>query len=520
MRLFKDLRQDVPAGIVVFFVAVPLCLGIALASGAPLFSGLISGIIGGIVVGILSGSPLGVSGPAAGLAVIVLHAIQDLGFEPFLLAVVISGGFQVVLGLLRAGVLGYFFPTAVIRGMLAGIGIIIVLKQIPHAFGYDKDPEGEMQFSQPDGQTTFSEFGRVIENVEWNAFLVSAVALALLIVWDNVLSKRSHFFRLVQGPLVAVAFGIGYQFFTSRFIPGMALSAEHLVSVPVADGMDEFLALFTSPDWSSISERAVWISGVTIAIVGSLETLLCLEATDKLDPQKRVTPANRELFAQGVGNMAAGAIGGLPITQVIVRSSANIQSGARSKMSAIIHGFLLLISVLALPTLLNLVPLAVLASILFVVGFKLARPSLFKKMFNLGLAQFVPFIATIGGIVFTDLLTGIGMGLVVAVFMILKRNYMNSHFLHLEAGDDEAGKHWVRIRLAEEVTFLNKGAILRELDEIQDGTKVVIDMSACVYIDYDVLEVIEDFKTASADRGITVEVKAPTTNPSVSPAGA
>lgn len=511
MSFLKDLRQDLPAGIVVFFVAVPLCLGIALASGAPLFSGLISGIVGGIVVGILSGSPLGVSGPAAGLAVIVFQAIQELGFEPFLLAVVISGAFQVILGLMRAGVLGYFFPSAVIRGMLAGIGLIIFLKQIPHAFGYDKDPEGEMQFSQPDGETTFSELSRMLDNIEWNAFLVSSVALALLLVWDNILAKRGAIFRLIQGPLVAVAFGIGYQFLTSRFAPGMALSSDHLVSVPVADGFDEFLSLFTAPDWSSVSSRAVWISGITIAIVGSLETLLCLDATDKLDPQKRVTPANRELFAQGVGNMTAGAIGGLPITQVIVRSSANIQSGARSKVSAIIHGFLLLISVLALPKVLNMVPLAVLASILFVVGFKLARPSLFVKMYRLGWAQFIPFVVTIAGIVFTDLLTGIGMGLAVAIVMLLKRNYMNSHFLHLEEGADESGRKRIRIRLAEEVTFLNKGALMREFDKVAEGSTVEIDMSSCVYIDQDVLELIEDFKSSADDHNITVEMTPPVT---------
>ncbi|MFT7668389.1 MAG: MFS superfamily sulfate permease-like transporter, partial [Planctomycetota bacterium] len=456
MKQLANFRHDLPASIVVFFVAVPLCLGIALASGAPLFSGLIAGIIGGIVVGAISGSPLGVSGPAAGLAVIVLTAIGDLGFEAFLLALVISGAIQVLLGVFRAGVLGYFFPSSVISGMLAGIGLIIVLKQIPHAVGYDSDPEGQLGFSQPDGETTFSELSRAFAAIEWNAVLVSVTALAILILWDRVLSKRGRLFELVQGPLVAVAFGIFYQMLTVRFAPSMALSAEHLVSVPVPGSLAGFGALFQTPDFSQVINPAVWLTGATIAIVGSLETLLCVEATDKLDPKKRVTPTNRELVAQGTGNMLSGAIGGLPITQVIVRSSANIQSGANSKASAILHGFLILISVIALPQVLNLVPLAVLASILIVVGYKLAKPSLFRKMYSLGWSQFVPFVVTIAGIVFTDLLTGIIAGLVVAILVLLRRSFQNSHFLHLSESD-AGGQHKVRLRLAEEVTFLNKG---------------------------------------------------------------
>tara|TARA_R110002094_G_scaffold45402_4_gene57358 strand:+ start:201 stop:1784 length:1584 start_codon:yes stop_codon:yes gene_type:complete len=505
MKLLSNLRNDLPASIVVFFVAVPLCLGIALASGAPLFAGLISGILGGLVVGALSGSPLGVSGPAAGLAVIVLHAIEGLGFEAFLLAVFLSGLLQILLGIGRAGVLGYFFPSAVIRGMLCGIGVIIFLKQIPHALGYDADPEGDLQFIQPDGETTFSELLRTLEHVNWIAAMVSAIALVILLVWDNVLSKRARFFRVVQGPLVAVVFGITYQLGTSAWAESMALAPEHLVSVPTPASMTELMGLFRMPDWSSIGSYAVWVTAVTIAIVGSLETLLCLEATDKLDPQKRVTPANRELVAQGVGNTLSGAIGGLPITQVIVRSSANIQSGAVSKMSAILHGVFLLVAVISLPQVLNFVPLPVLASILFVVGFKLARPAVFAAMYRLGWEQSVPFGVTVAGIVLTDLLTGIVLGLLVAVVMILRRNYQNSHFLHIQEADD-GGRHVMRIRLAEVVTFLNKGAILRELSAVPDNTDIHIDMRQCVSVDHDVVEILDDFRATAAARGIAIHM--------------
>lgn len=504
LNKFSHLRQDLPASVVVFFVAVPLCLGIAMASGAPLFSGLIAGIIGGLVVGAISGSPLGVSGPAAGLTVIVLHAITDLGFEAFLLAVVLSGFLQIGLGALRAGVLGHFFPSSVIRGMLAGIGTIIILKQIPHAVGYDADPEGDYQFLQPDGETTFSELSRMLTNIEWSAVLVAAIGLAILLLWDNVLAKRAKIFRLIQGPLAAVVFGIGYQVITQLWIPGMALGVDNLVTVPVPQTMGEFVSLFTTPDWSSIGTGAVWVTALTIAVVGSLETLLSVEATDKLDPQKRVTPTNRELVAQGVGNALSGAIGGLPITQVVVRSSANIQSGAAGKTSTILHGALLLLAVLFLPHILNYVPLPVLASILFVVGYKLAKPAVFVAMYRKGWSQFVPFAVTVLSIVLTDLLTGITTGLSIAVLLILRRNYLNSHFLHLEERDANE-RHVVKLRLSEEVTFLNKGAIVRELRRIPDHSMVVIDMSKCVDIDPDVVEVIEDFEATANERGIEVQ---------------
>ncbi len=499
-----NLKSDLPASIVVFFVAVPLCLGIALASGAPLISGLIAGIVGGLVVGLISGSPLGVSGPAAGLAVIVLHAIESLGsFDIFLLAVVIAGAVQVVLGAIRAGVLGYFFPSSVIKGMLAGIGLLIVLKQIPHALGHDSDPEGDFSFAQPDGETTLSSLTEMLGDLSASAILVSSACLAILILWETVLSRRGRFFKVIPGPLVAVLFGVVFQALATRFAPGWAIQQSHLVNVPVTEGLEGFASLLTHPDWSQWANPAVWTTAFTIAVVASLETLLCVDAADQLDPHKRITPTNRELVAQGIGNAASGMVGGLPVTQVIVRSSANIQSGGQTKASAILHGAFLLISVLVLPHFLNMIPLAALASILLVVGYKLARPSLFKKTFALGPSQFIPFLITIIAIVFTDLLTGIGLGMAAALFAILRSHYLNSHFLHIEESNKDE-RHQVVLHLAEEVTFLNKGAIIKELQSIPDGSIVTIDASRSVLIDQDVLEILSNFETAALDRGIEV----------------
>ncbi|RKY21264.1 MAG: SulP family inorganic anion transporter [Planctomycetota bacterium] len=501
-----SIRHDLPASVVVFFVALPLCLGIALASGAPLLSGLIAGVIGGVVVGLVSGSPLGVSGPAAGLAVIVLGAISTLGFEAFLVSVVLAGLMQVGLGIARAGPIGYFFPSAVIKGMLAGIGVIIVLKQIPHALGYDKDPEGELAFVQPDGDTTLGALTHMLSDVQPGAVVITVVSLAILLLWERVLAKRARVFKLLPGPLVAVLFGVGFEVITSRVAPSLSLSESHLVSVPVVASLSEFGGLLVSPDWSRIGDSAVWITAFTIAIVASLETLLCVAATDKLDAQRRVTPTSRELVAQGAGNLLSGLAGGLPITQVIVRSSANIQSGGRTKLSAVLHGLWLALFVLALPGFLNLIPLAVLAAILLVVGCKLARPALVRQMWALGPGQFLPFVATILGIVFTDLLTGIGVGLGVAVLVILRRNYQNAHVLHLEESDEPGRRHRVVMRLSEEVSFLNKGAIRHTLNQVTDGSRVSIDMSACVVRDHDVLEVIDDFCASAEERDILVAV--------------
>jgi MFS superfamily sulfate permease-like transporter len=499
---FANLKYDFPSSIVVFLVAVPLCLGIALASGAPLFSGIIAGIVGGILVGILSGSPLGVSGPAAGLAVIVLNAIQDLGaFEIFLMAVVLAGLIQLALGFARAGIIGYYFPSSVIKGMLSGIGIIIILKQIPHAFGYDKDPEGDFAFVQPDGQNTFSELIHMLDFISPGALIIAAVSLLILIIWEQPFMKKLSFTQIIQGPLVVVAGGIGLNLLFQSS-PDLALKTDQVVNIPVAESFSGILGLFTLPDFSAAIRPEVYLTAFTIAIVASLETLLCVEATDKLDPFKRITPTNRELKAQGIGNMVSGLIGGLPVTQVIVRSSANIQSGGRTKMAAILHGIILFISALALPRILNLIPLSSLAAILFLVGYKLAKPSLFKQMYAQGRAHFIPFIVTILGIVFTDLLIGIGMGLAVAIFHILYLNYKKPYFFHPEK--HEEGEPIV-LELSEEVTFLNKASIMQTLNHIPEHSTVIIDGHRTKDIDPDVIEIIEDFKKNAETRDIKVQ---------------
>ena len=501
--MFKYLKNDLPASVVVFFVALPLCLGIALASGAPLFSGLIAGIIGGIVVGFLSGSQIGVSGPAAGLAAIVLTAISALGgYENFLAAVVLGGIIQLIFGFLKAGVIGYYFPSSVIKGMLTGIGIIIIFKQIPHFFGYDADPEGDFAFSQMDGENTLSELGNMLSSISIGATIIAFISLGILILWSNVLSKKGKVFKLIQGPLVAVAVGIIYYVFTKG--TGVEVQAEHLVTVPVPDSLDSFLGQFAFPNFAVIVRPDVILTGFTIALVASLETLLCVEATDKLDPEKRVTPTNRELLAQGTGNILSGLVGGLPITQVIVRSSANIQSGGKTKMAAIIHGFLLLISVILIPTLLNKIPLSVLAAILLIVGYKLAKPSTFKAMWNAGWKQFVPFIITVIGIFFIDLLWGIGLGLAVGIVVVLFKSYQNSHFLHKE--DVSNGKQKMKMTLAEEVTFFNKGAILKELDSLPEDTYLELDVRKTRFLDHDIIEILEDFAEKARNKNIDIKL--------------
>jgi MFS superfamily sulfate permease-like transporter len=502
--MFKYIKSDLPASVVVFFVALPLCLGIALASGAPLFSGLIAGIIGGIVVGGLSSSKIGVSGPAAGLAAIVLTAIGTLGgYENFLVAVVLGGIIQLVFGFLKAGIIGYYFPSSVIKGMLTGIGLIIILKQIPHFFGYGADPEGDFAFFQIDGENTFSEIFKTVNNISLGSTIIGFIGLGILLLWSNILSKKGKIFQIIQGPLVAVVAGIVYFFVTDQNSK-YGVNSEHLVSVPVPDSINSFLGQFSFPNFGAITNPQVWVTAFTIALVASLETLLCVEATDKLDPHKNVTPTNRELLAQGTGNIISGLIGGLPITQVIVRSSANIQSGGRTKIAAIIHGFLLLISVLLIPTLLNKVPLSVLAAILLIVGYKLAKPGLFVKMYQMGWKQFIPFTVTVLGIVFTDLLMGIGMGLAVGIVVILIKSFQNSHFLHIE--DKSNGKHRIKMTLAEEVTFFNKGAILNELDSLPRETYLELDVRKTRYLDNDIIEILEDFVVKAKERNIDIKL--------------
>ncbi len=482
-NLFQNLKSDIPASIVVFFVAIPLCLGIALASGAPLISGLIAGIIGGVLVGAISGSQVGVSGPAAGLAAIVLTAIGDLGFENFLVAVVLGGVIQLGFGIARAGVIGYYFPSSVIKGMLTGIGLIIILKQIPYFFGFNANNSGDI-FSQ----------------ISYGSTLIAAVSMGILLLWDLVLTKKAKIFQLVQGPLVAVVIGIIYAT-TTNGDAVWGIASSQMVSVPtnVAD-----LDFIIFPDFSAITNINVWIVAFTIALVASLETLLCVEATDKIDPEKRVTPKNRELIAQGIGNIASGMIGGLPVTQVIVRSSANIQSGGKTKMAAVIHGILLVASVVAIPFLLNQIPLSVLAAILLIVGYKLAKPALFKSMYQLGWKQFIPFVITIAGIIFTDLLVGIGLGVLIGVLFLLYDSYKNSHsMIHHEM---ENGKEVVKMELAEEVTFINKAPISYELNNLPVEAELEIDVTKTKYLDNDIVEIINDFLASSEEKNISTRL--------------
>ncbi|HEA29883.1 MAG TPA: SulP family inorganic anion transporter [Leeuwenhoekiella sp.] len=502
--MFNHLKSDIPASIVVFFVALPLCLGIALASGVPLFAGLISGIVGGIVVGFLSGSSVGVSGPAAGLTAIVLAGLTTLGgYENLLVAVVLGGAIQIGFGALRAGVIGYYFPSSVIKGMLAGIGIIIILKEIPHFFGYDADPQGDDSFFQANGENTFTALGNMLDNISHGATLVACIAMAVLILWDAVLSNKGQIFKLVQGPVVAVALGIVY-FLVTQGSTDWGIEAKHLVTVPVPDDFDSFIGQFTFPNFAVIGNPDIWVTAFTLALVASLETLLCVEATDKMDPHKRTTPTNRELFAQGTGSMIAGLIGGLPITQVIVRSSTNIQAGGQTKLSAIIHGFLLLICVVLIPTVLNLIPLSVLAAVLFLVGYKLAKPALFIQLYKRGWKQFLPFIVTIVGIVFGDLLIGISLGLVIGIFVVLIKSYQNSHFLHLKK--NENGDKNVKMTLAEEVTFINKGAILKELNKLEENSFLEIDTRKTRFLDDDIIEILDDFKIKAEEKNIDIKI--------------
>lgn len=498
----ENLKNDFAPSIVVFLVAVPLCLGIALASGAPLISGLIAGMVGGIVVGLISESSLGVSGPAAGLAVIVYAGIQDLGsFPVFLSAVILSGLFQLVMGALRAGFIAYFFPSSVIKGMLAGIGCIIILKQIPHALGYDKVYEGSLSFIQEDGQNTLSELLNVLDFISPGPVLISLVSLGVLILWETNWIKRYNWIASIPAPLISVILG-SFLYVSFEGIEGFNLNQEQVVNVPVLGSFSEISTLVTLPDLSAMFRLDVIKLGLTIAVIGSIETLLCLEATDKLDPYKRVTSTNRELYAQGVGNVISGLVGGLPVTQVIVRSSSNIQAKAKTKASAILHGVWLLISVAIFPTLLNFIPLSSLAAILLAVGYKLIKPEQFVKLYNQGSEQFVPFIVTVLALVFTDLLIGVSLGLAVGLFSILWSNYLHPYYADPDLEHPEDG---VRIQLAEDVSFLNKAGLIRTLDHFPDGLRVVIDASRTRKMHPDIQEIIDAFLINAKTRDIDVE---------------
>ena len=635
---FKHWKTDVPSGLVVFLVAIPLCLGIALASGSSAMSGIIAGVVGGLIVTLFSNSSLGVSGPAAGLVAIVAPAIVQLGFGNFLLAVVLAGVIQFLLGIFKAGTIGYYFPSSVIKGMLAAIGLIIILKQIPHAFGYDKDYEGDLAFFQADGHNTFTEISYAVSNASIGPVIVTVVCLAILILWQTKMISKFSWSKIIQGPLVAVLAGIllnlafsvtpmkidkdhlvqlnpatakkiagvghgdqtdsddaeesesgSFRFSFPHFKPseitsgdvqighgshgggstnaalaiedattklegfgkklekltdssiaaslnpaiaglresldssGAALDStgaklrtleeavEKVSDRKIAEGMKNAIAgirnvVKTEQAAASISPfRAatmIFITAMTLAIVASLESLLCAEATDKLDPQRRQTDLNQELRAQGIGNVVSGMIGGLPVTQVIVRSSTNIQSGAQSRLAAFVHGIFLIVCVIAIPNILELIPLASLAAILFVVGYKLAHPSKFKEMFNNGWTQFLPFIITIVAILWTDLLIGIGIGLIVSLFFILQSSYFKS--LWVNTGE-EGDKKVHRLTLAERVFFINKGNIQTALQAVNPGEKVVVDASNTVHMDQDVHDIFNDFKTHAEYDNIEIE---------------
>jgi len=498
---FAHWRYDLPASLVVFLVALPLCLGVALASGAPLFSGLIAGIVGGVVVGALSKSPLSVSGPAAGLTVIVFAAINELpSFEAFLLAVCIGGLLQIALGIARAGVLGDFIPSSVITGMLAAIGLILIMKQVPHAVGYDGNFFGDESFTQYDGENTLSAILHLGSHLLPGACLIALVSMAFMYVWDKKQPKMKSFMRYVPSPLVVVGFGVMANFAMARFKPEWALQKTHLVAVPVADSIQGFFGQFRMPDFTMIANPDIWMIGLTLALVASIESLLSIEAIDKLDPYKRVTPTNRELVAQGIGNMASGMIGGLPVTSVIVRSSANVGSGARSKLSAIMHGLMLLAAVVAIPNLLNFIPLSALAAVLIMVGYKLTKPAIYMAKFRKGWPYFVPFVVTVVAIMLTDLLVGIVIGVVVGTVFVLAQNF-RSAILCVSDGNNYL------IRFRKDLFFLHKYELKKALSTLPDHSSVLLDMTRINFVDKDNIEIINDFMISAGYRHIAVTVR-------------
>jgi MFS superfamily sulfate permease-like transporter len=500
----KSVPNDFASSIVVFLVALPLCLGVALASNAPLFSGIIAGIVGGIVVGLASRSHLSVSGPAAGLTAIVAGAIAIMpGVSPeekykvFLLAVVIAGVLQVILGFLKAGIIGDYVPNGVIKGMLAAIGLILILNQFPHLLGDDSHFETDESVPQDKGNI-FSNFIFAFGNINKVALLIGGVCLAFHFLWEMIVAGKTGFIKFIPAPLIVVFLGVGINYFFQN--DGAALAGEHLVRIPQASSASEFFSFFTMPDWKMLSDSHVYTTAITLALVASLETLLSIEAVDDLDPYQRVTPTNRELKAQGLGNIVSGLIGGLPVTSVIVRSSANVNAGAKTKTSTILHGALLLLSVAFIPVLLNLIPKAALAAILIYTGYKLAKPSLFKSFYKKGWDQFLPFIITIIAILVTDLLKGVIIGIGVGLFFVMRSNFKTAVFVVNDANN-------YLFRLRKDVSFLNKPIIKRKLEEVPENAFVIIDTSRADFIDKDVIETIEDFLIHAPLKNIKVELK-------------
>jgi len=497
----RHLKDDIPAGIVVFLVALPLCLGVALASGAPLFSGLIAGMVGGLFISWASGSQLSVSGPAAGLTVIVFNAIETLGsFPGFLVAVVLAGAIQLVLGFLKAGVISAYFPSSVIKGMLAAIGLILIMKQLPHAIGYDASFEGDESYMQETALSTVQELLGALDLISPGATLVSAVGLLILMLWETAFVKRIALLKLIPGALIVVIWGVAYNTAALQLAPDWAILEKHLVSLPVTVNPEDFVQLFTFPDFTFLANPKVYTIAVTLAIIASLETLLSLEAVDKIDPLKRVAPTNRELKAQGAGNLISGLIGGLPLTAVIVRSAANVNAGGQTKVSAFVHGLLLVVSVLFFAGFLNHIPLSCLAAILLQTGYKLAKPKLFIEFFHKGWNQLIPFVATIVAILVTDLLKGIVVGIVIGLYYVIRANHHAA--ISLTRSDNQ-----YLIRLNKDVTFLNRALLRSFLDQVEENGFLLIDGSKSRFIDHDILETIEDFLQSAPDDNIKVETR-------------
>lgn len=498
---WSNILLDIPPALVVYFVALPLCLGIAVGSNAPAFAGLIAGIIGGIVVGLLSGSQLSVSGPAAGLITVVTAGLALLpSFEVFLLAVVLAGGFQLLFGYLKAGAFGDFIPVAVIKGMMAAIGFTLILKQAQHLVGWDHDFEGDESFFQPDGDNTITGLQHAVGSITEGPLLVGLISLGILILWEQKFMKKMSFTKIIPGSLVAVFVGIGFNEIWMNSGSILAIEPEHLVDVPVSGGFESFKSLLVFPDFTAIGDLNVWKTAIIIALIASVETLLGIEAVDKMDPQKRRTPTNKELNAQGIGNILSGMFGGLPITSVVVRSSANVQAGARSKWSSILHGAFLLLSVVFFAPFLNHIPLSVLAAVLVFVGYKLTSIKLYREMYKLGWSQFIPFFVTFIAILFSDLLRGVALGILVGVFFVIRSNFHSAIKIYQD------GNNYL-LRFDRQVTFLNKTILKQHLQSIPNGAAVLIDTTQCSFIDQDILDIMKDYSVAVVDKKIEVSLK-------------
>ncbi len=507
-KFFRALGTDVPAAIVVFLVAVPLCLGVAVASGVPPFAGLIAGMVGGIVVGFISKSQLSVSGPAAGLTAIVAAAVIKLPvLEAFFLAVMLAGLFQVIMGIFKLGIIGDYVPNSVIKGMLAAIGIILILKQLPYLVGYKTSFEGDEAFIESSGENTFSSAFHSLNHLTPIAVIIGFAGIAILILFEHKWIKSKKIFSVLSGPLVVVLSGIALNYFLSGFQHKLTVADAQLVNIPVAASTSEFLSFFKMPDWRSITNPTVWITAITLALVASLETLLSIEAVDKLDSLKRVTPSNRELIAQGSGNILSGFLGGLPLTSVIVRSSANVNAGAQSNASTIMHGMFILLFVFFVPGILNFIPLAALAAILVFTGYKLARLTLFKEYYKKGWDQFMPFIITITAIVFTDLLKGVLIGIAAGIFYIVRSNFRSAIF---SVKNDD---HYM-VRLRKDISFFSKPRLKKILEDVPPHSKLIIDLTRAEFIDKDIIDTINEYMAHSSLKKVEVTVNKTTYNES------